>query len=167
MNAAQVEFSAYMSWEQWDRERRELGTRNFETHPLRKVKTAAQEFAAFCRELDDASSKLSAADAELLARLEALPRPSWMQAVEDYETHAQRMRAWFRQLDKNAAPLIWRPLSVERAELVRKGDSLSLIISHSTRAEEWHEKRRDEVQRVAAARGDTFAPGMHGPELAP
>ena len=167
MTAAQQTLDAYMTWEEWDRQRQTMGVRDFTAQPLRKVRTAAQEFAAFCRELDDESAKLSAEDAALLARLEALPVPGWVRAMADYQTHAQRMRAWYRELDKSARPLVWRAINVDRALTlaecrVSAGDALPADLWGKP---DWPEKRRDEVQRIAAARGDTFAEGMQGPVL--
>lgn len=136
-----------------------IGVRDFTTHPLRKVKTPAAEFAAFCKKLDVQNAKRqtwraihaapSCEDAQLLARLDALPRPAWMQALANYTTHTQRMRDWFKELDKAARPLVWHPISAERA---------LMLATHTTLwgRLEWPDKRRTKVQAIAASRGDIF-----------
>lgn len=149
-----------------------VGVRNFKTHPLRKVKTPAQEFATFCKKLDVRNkaqdtwraihSKPSMADAQLLARLEAMPRPAWMRALADYQTHAQRMRAWFKELNSNAAPLTWNPISAERTKVLLKCTRKycdNVPCEDKLHAPEWTSKRRQEVVRAALARGDAFNGG--------
>lgn len=150
--------------------------RNFEAHPLRKVKTPAQEYAAFCASLDALNARrpaMGADDAAELARLKAVPLPSWARAMAVYRTHAQRMTEWYRELDKNAKPLIWRPIDASRAAMLanecascdafkRTGKPCDLK-SHRT-LKVWSAKRRDAVLRAAIARGDTL---NTGPELMP
>ena len=127
---------------------------------LDNYKTHTQRMNEFYREIDKASAELSADDAELLARLEALPDPPWLTPMQAFKTHAERMRAWYRELDKYSKPLIWRALPKERLEELAAECSACVgkceYPYHHKTKKEWPDKRRDEVQRIAAARGDAF-----------
>lgn len=121
-----------------------------------------QRIASFYRELNTANNVIADDDAALLARLNAMPAPTAFAAMAQYRTHTQRMNAWFRELDKNAAPLVWRPLTADRAAKLatRTLKEIKSGMPHGKRPFnklEWTEKRRVEVQRIAAGRGDTFA----------
>lgn len=48
---------------------------------------------------------LSPEDAEFMARMRAMPQPNWMRSMLAYKTHAERMREFYRELDRANAEM--------------------------------------------------------------
>lgn len=118
---------------------------------------------------------LSAADAELLARLQAMPAPLWMAALASYQTHTQRMTEWYRELDR-----LPDPMSSSNAELLTRLEALPAprwlapmlaYKSHAERMRAWY-RELDKTAKpliwrlIDAERAEllaSFCTDCHGP----